>query len=76
MATRVRKPGPPKLPKPDGIGSRYQDHMVGAGHFLRSALNKLDKQIGFTQEEVEKSKLYAKKKWLVEVLGRVEAESK
>ena len=50
--------------------------MVGAGHFLRSALNKLDKQIGFTQEEAEKSKLYAKKKWLVEVLGRVEAESK
>ena len=72
VATRVRKS---VLTQPKGgIGSRYEDYMAGAMHFLDYAHNRLEQQLATMLGE-ERDKTLEKKKWLEETIRRVERES-
>jgi len=72
MATRVRKPTP--VQPREGIGTRYEDYMAGAMHFLDYAHNRLEQQLAMLVGE-ERDKLLTKKKWLEETIRIVERES-
>ena len=72
MATRVRKPTP--VQPREGIGTRYEDYMAGAMHFLDYAHNRLEQQLTMLTG-TRREDLLEKKKWLEETIRRVERES-
>ena len=75
MATRIKRPAPPKPPKPPG-GTQYQDYMAGAGHFLASALIRIQKDMDLMPAGEEKHKLENTRKRLEGIMERVLKESK